>query len=346
MRPRTASLAVGCVSLALGCASTAGRPPVHASAPTRSEPAAHAPTTTHAAAVPATSECARAVTEGLRAHEQGHSEQAERLFSEAVRRDPTCAAAYVDLAILQRARGERAEARRNLRRALAIDARLLPAFNELALLYLADAEGDSELDLAEVVCTQAQQIDGKFAPLYNTWGLIDLRRNRITEAAAKFRRAFELDPTLFVAYLNFGRIALSFRGYADARAAFERALALRPRSFDALIGLGVALRGQAELAAAEARYAEALALDPTRPEPDYNLGVLYQDFRSGSAADMQRAREHFQRFLGKAHGRPEYAAAVDEVTRRCAPAEAARPRRRDRCSVGRLQTIEQYLEAL
>ena len=344
MKRRASSLLVSCALLGLGCASAAVRPPVRASEPARSQPDAAA-LTTHAATAPATSECARTVGEGLRAHDQGQSAQAERVFAEAVRADPTCAAAYVDLAILQRARGESAEARRNLRRALAIDARLMPAFNELALLYLGDAESDSELDLAEVVCSQAQQIDAKFAPIYNTWGLIDLRRNRITEAAAKFRRAFELDPALFVAYLNFGRIALSFRGYADARSAFERALALRPRSFDALIGLGVALRGQGELAAAETRYGEALALDPTRPEPDYNLGVLYQDFRSGSAPDMKRARDHFQRFLAKARSRAEYAGAVEEVMHRCAR-EGSRPRRRDRCTVGRLQTIEQYLEAL
>ena len=345
MNRRRSCLAGCCALFMLGCASaTVVRAPAPGSAGARSAPEATTGTTQVSA--PATSECARAVGEGLRAHEQGDGARAERLFVDAVGRDPACAPAYVDLAILQRARGERAEARRNLRRALAIDARLMPAFNELALLYLDDAESESQLDLAEVVCSQAQQIDDKFAPIYNTWGLIDLRRNRITDAAAKFRRAFELDPALFVAYLNFARIALSFRGYADAHTAFERALALRPRSFDALIGLGVALRGQGELAAAETRYGEALALDPSRPEPDYNMGVLYQDFRNGSAADMQRAREHFRSFLDKAQSRPEYADAVSEVTRRCSSAEASRPRRGDRCTVGRLQTIEQYLEAV
>jgi tetratricopeptide (TPR) repeat protein len=334
------------VAAALGC-SAAGRLTAR---PAGYPEVAHAePTPAGAAgdnASRAESECARRVHEGLREHTQGRDGAAERIFAEAIQRDPACAAAYLDLAILQRGRGERGEARRNLRRALAIDAELLPAFNELALLYLADAEGDRQLDLAEVVCSQAQKIDADFAPIYNTWGLIDLRRDRVTDAAAKFRRAVELDPQLFAAYLNFGQVALAFRGYADAREAFEDALALQPKHFDAAIGLGVALRGQGELQAAEARYAEALALDPSRPEPDYNLGILYQDFRGGTADDMQRAREHFNRFLHKAQGRSAYDGAVAEVTRRCNSAEGSRVHRRDRCRVGRLQTIEQYLQAV
>jgi tetratricopeptide (TPR) repeat protein len=195
-----------------------------------------------------------------------------------------------------------------------------------------------------VVCSQAQKIDADFAPLYNTWGLVDLRRARITDAAAKFRRALELDPKLLAAHMNYGRIALSFRAYDDARVAFEHALALQKDGFDALIGLGVALRGLGRLDEAEARYAEAREREPERPEPDFNLGVLYQDFRSGSASDMQSARAHFQRFLDKARGHADYDEAVAEVTRRCEPTTGRR-RRRSTCMVGRLQTIEQYLEA-
>ncbi|MDD9933109.1 MAG: tetratricopeptide repeat protein [Myxococcales bacterium] len=290
--------------------------------------------------------CAARLQLGLRDARAGRGAKARQQFETAVARDPRCAEGYLNLAVLQRKAGQAVEATRNVRRALAIEARMLPAFNELALLYLARAEeNDKTLDLAEVVCSQAQKIDRDFAPIYNTWGLIDLRRGDITGAAAKFRQALTLDPKMHAAHMNYGRIALSYRAYDDAHGAFERALSLRPGSFDALVGLAVALRGLGKLDAAEARYAEARAKDGARPEPDFNLGVLYQDFRQSSREDLLRAREHFQAFLQKAEGKAPYADAVADVTRRCKPRTGAR-RGRARCMVGRLQNIEQYLEAL
>jgi len=99
------------------------------------------------------------------------------------------------------------------------------------------------LDLAEVVCRQAQLIDGNYAPIYNTWGLINVRQGNIIAGLAKFQRAFTLDANMFEAYMNFGELTLSFRGYEDAARAFERATQLQPTNYDAWLGLGAAQRG-------------------------------------------------------------------------------------------------------
>src|SRR5689334_7519238 len=53
-------------------------------------------------------------------------------FQSAVRDDPQCTEGYVNIAIIQRKKGDTKEALNNLRRALAIDAQYLPAFNEMA----------------------------------------------------------------------------------------------------------------------------------------------------------------------------------------------------------------------
>jgi hypothetical protein len=107
------------------------------------------------------------------------------------------------------------------------------------------------------VCAQAAQVaqshHADLAPdvrsftadLYNTWGIIDIRRNEIIKALEHFRRAYTLNPNMFEAWVNYGTINLSFRGYQDAKEAFEHAIALRDDSYDAHIGLGVALRGLA-----------------------------------------------------------------------------------------------------
>ena len=45
------------------------------------------------------------------------------------------------------------------------------------------------LDLAEVVCRQAQLINANYAPIYNTWGLIDVRKENVFDALRKFEKA-------------------------------------------------------------------------------------------------------------------------------------------------------------
>ncbi|HEX7478008.1 MAG TPA: hypothetical protein VF331_09400 [Polyangiales bacterium] len=280
----------------------------------------------------------------------GQSSQAEREFAQSVQDDPQCTEGYVNLAIMQRKRGIEGnkEALSNLRRALAIDAQYLPAFNEMALLYLSEAaDNTKKLDLAEVVCSQAQKINANYAAVYNTWGLIDLRRDKIIDAAAKFQKAMELDNKMFEAYMNFARITIGFRGYQDAKTAYEKALALQPKNFDAQIGIGVALRGLQDNANAQVAYEKAMKLDPSRAEPYYNIGLLYQDFMNGTADEMKKARTYYQDFLAKAGSDKRYAVAVEDVTRKC-KVEGGKKRgsSRSKCIAGRLQNIDLYLDTM
>jgi tetratricopeptide (TPR) repeat protein len=267
-------------------------------------------------------------------------------FQAAVRDDPQCTEGYVNMAIIQRRQGNTKEALNNLRRAMAIDAQYLPAFNEMALVYIQDAKDNLKmLDLAEVVCSQAQKIDARYPAVYNTWGLIDLRRGEIISAAAKFQKAFELDPKMFEAYMNFAQITIGFRGYEDAKSAFTKALELQPKSFDATVGLGVAYRGLQNPAKAEELYKKAIGMNGQRPEPYYNLGVLYQDFKDGTVDQMKQARSYYDQFLSRAQTNERYAHPIDEVKRRCKTVKGKR-KTYDKCISGRFQNIEDYLMAL
>jgi tetratricopeptide (TPR) repeat protein len=292
--------------------------------------------------------CKARVAIALEAQRQGGSSESE--FARAVQDDPQCTEGYVNLAIMQRKRGVEGnkEALSNLRRALAIDAQYLPAFNEMALLYLSEAaDNTKKLDLAEVVCSQAQKINASYAPIYNTWGLIDLRRNKIIDAAAKFQKATELDPKIFEAHMNFARITIGFRGYQDAKAAYEQALSLQPSDFEAQLGLGVALRGLQENAKAEEAYEKATKLQPNRPEPYYNLGVLYQDFMNGTADEMKKARGYYQEFLSRAGSDKRFAPTVEEIQRKCKQETGKRRSQgKNACIAGRIQNIQLYLDTM
>jgi tetratricopeptide (TPR) repeat protein len=306
--------------------------------------------------------CGARVAQGIAHYRAGRIAQARAEFERAVRDDARCTEGYVNLAILQRRDpATYGEALNNLRRALAINSSYLPAFNQMALLYLenamrrADATGGSGiaggtaqlsgqqqepqsgeegtaaarraaarraaagqmLDLAEVVCRQAQLIDANYAPIYNTWGLINVQQGNIVAALAKFERAFHLDPNFFEAYMNFGELTLSFRGYEDAERAFRRATELRGDSYDAWLGLGAALRGLNRTDQAQAAYERAIQIDSNRPEAYYNLGLLYADYMGGTEPELRRAQEYFRQFAQRARGRPELAAVLQGVERTC-----------------------------
>ncbi|MEM9193227.1 MAG: tetratricopeptide repeat protein [Myxococcota bacterium] len=282
----------------------------------------------------------------------GNQQEAFNTFQRALRDDPRCTEAYVNVAMIQRTRGADsfAEALNNLRRALAIDSDYLPAFNQMALLYLDLAEvqnNNQRLDLAAVVCRQAQLIDRDYAPIYNTWGLINVRKNNIIEALQMFERATRLDNSMFEAHMNFGQITLSFRGYEDARNSFARAVELNPRDYDALIGLGAAFRGLRNMQEAQSRYEAAIQLDGNRPEAYFNLGILYQDYMSGSVEDLNRAKGFYQQFLSKAGNTARFSESVEAVNRRCQQQQSRRRRRRSTdCRPGRMQNIDTAIEAL
>ncbi|MCA9605840.1 MAG: tetratricopeptide repeat protein [Myxococcales bacterium] len=295
--------------------------------------------------------CGARVGVGLGEMRAGRTAQAREHFERSIRDDNQCTSGYVNLAIIQRQNtNEVSEALNNLRRALAIESDYLPAFNQMALLYLSQATENQRqfLDLAEVVCRQAQLINQNYAPIYNTWGLINVRQGNIIAALAKFERAFNLDGDFFEAYMNFGSLTLSFRGYEDATRAFTQARRLRAQDYDATIGLGAAQRGLTQLDEAEATYRAAIEIDGRRPEAYFNLGLLYQDFKGGQIPDLRQATQFYEQFTQRAGSQPQYAAAVESVTRRCRrrPETGSRRRREGQsewvgdCRPGRAQQIE------
>jgi Flp pilus assembly protein TadD len=127
---------------------------------------------------------------------------------------------------------------------------------------------------------------------------------------------------------------------------------LKPNDYDAHIGLGVALRGLRQLPRAQAEYERAMEIDANRPEAYFNLGLLYQDYMSGSIDELERAKRFYNQFMSKAGNNARYAEAVENVRRRCRTQRQGRGNRRRRrrrstdCRPGRLQNIDTALEAL
>jgi Tfp pilus assembly protein PilF len=265
--------------------------------------------------------------------------------------------ALVNLAMLQMKRGSSASgtgcandmecAKLNIQRALAIDDGFMPAFNQLALYYLNQArvkaaretgrkrrlvaaDGDKGelsgqmLDLAALVCSQAIRKNAKYAPIYNTLGLIQVEQKNINNAVQVFNTARSLDPNFFEAQMNYAAVNLSFRGFDQAEVAYRQALKMHANNYEAHLGLALAIRGQINdsnldknMAGAQAELDEAKKIAPDRAETYFNEAILVQEYRAKYAngddakiAMYRKAMSVFDTFIQRAGSATEYAEAV------------------------------------
>ena len=169
-------------------------------------------------------------------------------FRAAVKRWPSDAALYHELAVVARNLGMADEARRAEEAALALNVTDPSAHNGKGLL-LADA-------------------------------------GRAAEAAKAFEEAVRLDPTNAVYQSNLGNARRAAGDLAGAVAAYLKALELSPQLGDAANGLGAVLVQQKQLPEAM-RWLEQAAKDPLFVEAQLNLGIALQESGNSERAKAQ-----------------------------------------------------------
>jgi Flp pilus assembly protein TadD len=171
----------------------------------------------------------------------------------------------------------------------------------------ADAEGEDgklakEVNVSGEGTGYTGDMKDSLALVYNTLGLVELKRKKISPAIGQFRKAVEMNPKLAEARMNLAALSLNNRDYKTAEENFRSVLQLQPKNYEAVIGLGVALRGNKKIDEAETQYTAAQKLDSSNPSSYFNLGLLYQDYKGGDKPVLQKAQEYYRQFLGKANG--------------------------------------------
>lgn len=253
----------------------------------------------------------------------GNESRAKQYWEKAVKADGKIVAARNNLAWLMirdirdgkaSLRSKQSAIKGMLSRALAVDNDNVEAYTLYGLLYIQGSKRNkSRLTLAKLLLDTGSKIDSKYAPLHNAYGLLKLAKDNVPGALESFRVAVQLNPKFKEAHRNLGNIVLDFRKYDEAKKSFEIVLKLDPKDYDARIGMGYAQRGLKDFDGAEASYKQANKLDSSRPEADYNLGVLYQDFRSNATEDLKEAQAAFRKastFFNRAKSKPKASAKL------------------------------------
>lgn len=248
----------------------------------------------------------------------GNETRAKQYWDKAVAADGKIVAARNNLAWLMirdirsgkiSLKSSEPNVRAMLSRALAVDNNNVEAYTLYGLLYIEGSDRNkSRLTLAKLLLDTGAKIDDKYAPLHNAYGLLKLAQDNVPSALESFRRAVAIDAKFKEAHRNLGNIVLDFRKYAEAKKSFEIVLGIDSKDYDAHIGMGYAQRGLKDYDGAEASYKKAASLDSSRAEADYNIGVLYQDFRSNATEDLKAAQKAFRTassYFNKAKGKPK-----------------------------------------
>jgi Tfp pilus assembly protein PilF len=186
------------------------------------------------------------------------------------------------------------------REALAADADRAPAKAGKGKKAATDKADDGPATLSNGTGTgYTPEMKKALGMVYNTLGLVWLKRKDVTQGIANFRRAVDMDPDLQEARLNLAALSLNYRDYLTAEQNFRAVLAAQPKNYDAAIGLGVALRGNRKFDEAEQQYLAAQQLDPQNAESYFNLGLLYQEYKGIDKTNLVKAQQYYRDYLGR-----------------------------------------------
>jgi tetratricopeptide (TPR) repeat protein len=110
-------------------------------------------------------------------------------------------------------------------------------------------------------------------------------------AAARYRKALELDPYLVAALINLANIHYSRDELVEAQALYERAIGLESDFFEAHFNLGNIYHDLGRFPEAQSCYREALRLNPFYADAHFYLAVTFE--KMGLSQD---ARPHWRAY--------------------------------------------------
>jgi len=233
----------------------------------------------------------------------GKADESRALYEALVREHPESAEAHYGLARIEAARGQKAAAVEQLRKAC----ELFPAFGaaHFALARAYQDLGQKETAQQELALYQKDKNGWPAVPdpfmdtlvalktgagAHLQKGIQLVEAGQMQAAADEHEAALAADPTLVPAHVNLIQIYGSLGRPEKAEEHYRAAVALDPNRAEAHYDYGVVLVGQGKRAEAEAAFRRALELKPDYAEAHNNYAyLLMTSGRLGEAAQQYRA---------------------------------------------------------
>lgn len=221
-------------------------------------------------------------------HRLGRLGDAEASLREAVRIDPSLAAAQSNLGVVLTEAGRVQEALGPLNKATTLAPGLVEPRVNLASALRATGDPAS----AEKHLREALKMDPDQPRIHAILGLALMDQGRLDEAEVSCCQALAHDLSYAKGYIDLGAVLLAQAKPGEAREAYEAAIALDPSSSEAHSSLSNALRHFGDYGGAVVAARQAVALGPDKASNHYNLGLGCWE-----SGDFAEALSAFQRTL-------------------------------------------------
>jgi tetratricopeptide (TPR) repeat protein len=258
----------------------------------------------------------QALARGWKLQQARDWEQAEQVYQQILRTDPTEARAWFALGMLWQGRKQAAEAERCFRQAVRFKPGEADGYYQLgsvlvqqgrqddaaaayekcleikpdyaeALANLGYVRGEQgKLDEAVELYQRALAVNRNYAEVHHNLGNVLKDQGKLAEAVPCFQEALRLKPAYLKAYLNLGFTFVLQGKPEEAEKYLQQAIRLQPDNVEVLNAMGATVSAQGRLREAVSHYQHALRLKPDFPEAHWNLALaslLLGDFAQGWA---------------------------------------------------------------
>ena len=217
----------------------------------------------------------KTLQQGITALKEGNFKEAERLYCEILRTNPTNPYANHNLGITLHALGKLNEAETSFKKAVTLKQDYLEAYNYLGITL----QKLRKLNEAEVIFKKALTLRPDYVEIYNNLGITLQTLRKLNEAEQIFKKALTLKPDFTIVHNNLGNTLKYLGRLNEAEASFKKAVELKPDYLEAYNNLGITLKSLGKLNEAEEIFNKALAIKPDYKPALVNRGQILFDKR-------------------------------------------------------------------
>lgn len=207
---------------------------------------------------------------GLKLHREGAFGQAERLYNDVLRIDPTHSDALHLLGMLAHQQNDNAKAVDFISKAIAVNAEAPQYHSNLGVSYRNLGQTEQAINCFR----EAIRIEPTFAGAYYNLGMSLEGIGKREQARDCYLEAIRLKPDFDIAHNNLGKLHFSEGHYADAVDCYLKALEISSDSSDVYYNLGNVFTRMENLDQAVENFREAICRNSDVAEYHNNLGAV------------------------------------------------------------------------
>jgi predicted O-linked N-acetylglucosamine transferase (SPINDLY family) len=220
-------------------------------------------------------ELASDFSRALAFHQAGHPSEAEEMYRQILKAEPSHFDALHLLGVIYHQRGDHAEAVCQIEAALKIDPKRASAYNNLGI-----ALGElKRFDEALASYNRAIALQPDYLEALINRGIVLEQLKRVEEAVASYDQAIAHDPESAVAFNNRGNALTALKRFEAALASYDHAIALRSDCTETFSNRGNVLRELKRFEESLANCDQAIALDPDHIGAWINHGIALGELK-------------------------------------------------------------------